>query len=297
MRLKYYLLFIVSFQSVAAFSQELHKHFEAAKIHNSERVRLEVTTKAGMSYINATDSDEPIVIYGGNENNIASSTFKITEDNKKHIIQAKLACKDHAGSNFTEAIASNLFGSEEGEKDLWQINLSENFPFDLDLEYLVGESSIDLSNLSIEKLKIKSGSADVFVKYSNKQQNTVAMDTFFIKVNMGNIDVQDLDLALAKNIIAEVGFGSIDLNCGQNWKINSKVSASVGAGSMNIQLPPATQAVLVKLNNSPLCHVKMNKDFVKVGHNAFGNAAYRDNPTNYIEFSLDVGMGKITFID
>lgn len=75
------------------------------------------------------------------------------------------------------------------------------------------------------------------MKYSNQQANAVAMDTFFIKVNMGTIDVEDLDLATAKEIIAEVGFGSINLDCGNHWKMNSHINASVGAGSMVITLP------------------------------------------------------------
>lgn len=292
-----YAFFIFSFTSpFFVCSQQLHKHFEVEQIEHSEKVHLDITTKAGTSYINGTNSDKPVVIFGGNENDLASSSFKIETENKKQTIQAKLACKDHAGDNFTEAITSNLFHSEEAANDLWQINLSDKIPFNLNLEYLVGSSTIDLSNLSVERLKIKSGSADVFIKYSNKQQNAVAMDTFFIKVNMGTINVQDLDLSLAKEIIAEVGFGSIVLDCGKEWKINSKVNASVGAGSMTIKLPPVEQAVLIKLNDSPLCHVKMDKGFQKVGHNVYGNVAYRTDATNAIEFSVEVGMGGITFV-
>ena len=297
MSLKYYLLVVPFWGISSAFSQELHKHFEAAPVHKSEKINLAITTKAGISYINSTSAKEPVVIYGGSENDIASSSFKMKTTEQTHEITAKLACKDHAGDNFTEAIASNLFNSDDNKKDLWQVNLSDAIPFDLDLLYMVGSSTIDLSNLSIERLKIKSGSADVFVKYSNKKANTVAMDTFFIKVNMGNIEVEDLGLSLAKDIIAEVGFGSIVLDCGNKWNINSRVNASVGAGSMTIKLPSAEQAVLVKLNNSALCHVKMGKDFQKVGHNAYANAAYRNNNTNYLEFSLDVGMGKIAFVN
>lgn len=296
MSLKYaFFLFSITTPALV-LSQELHKHFEADHVKHAEKVKLEVTTKAGNSYINAISSDNPVVIYGGNDNDFASSSFKMENENKQHIIIAKLACKHHAGDNFTEAIASNLFRSEDTNKDLWQINLSDDVPFDLDLEYLVGSSQIDLSNLSVQRLKIKSGSADVFIKYSNKQQNTVAMDTFFIKVNMGTIDVQDLDLSLAKEIIAEVGFGSISLDCGNKWTMNSRVNASVGAGSMKIKLPPAEQAVFIRLNDSPLCSIKMDKDFQKVGHNAYGNSAYRENPSSSIEFSVEVGMGSITFI-
>jgi ribosomal protein S4E len=293
---KYAYLFLSLGISTSGICQELHKHFEASK-SSADKVSLNITTKAGKSFINAVESDKPVVVFGGNENDFASSTFKIESEGKTQSIQAKLACKEHAGDNFTEAIASNIFGGSKADNDLWQVNLSEDISFNLDLNYLVGSSQIDLSNLSIERLKIKSGSADVFVKYSNQQANAVAMDTFFIKVNMGTIDVEDLDLASAKEIIAEVGFGSINLDCGNHWKMNSHINASVGAGSMVITLPENDVPVLVKLNDSPLCHVKMGKSFQKVGHNAYGNEAYRNDKTNSIEFSLDVGMGSISFVD
>ncbi|MFQ3213962.1 MAG: hypothetical protein ACJAT1_000369 [Marivirga sp.] len=296
MSFKYaFFLFIIS-SPFFVQSQELHKYFEADHVKHTEKIKLNVTTKAGTSYINAISSKKPVIIYGGNENDVAASSFQIKTENKDHLINAKLTCKEHAGSNFTEAVAANIFNSSEAKNDMWQINLSDDVPFDLDLEYLVGSSTVDLSNLAVEKLKIKSGSADVFIRYSNKKQNTVAMDTFFIKVNMGSIEVQNLDLALAKEIIAEVGFGSITLDCGNNWKINSVVNASVGAGSMTIKLPPTEQAVLVKLNDSPLCKINLDKDFQKVGHNAYGNTAYRSDATNSISFSVEVGMGSISFI-
>jgi len=293
---KYAYLFLSFGISASGICQELHKHFEAGD-STANKVSLNMTTKAGKSFINAVDSQKPVVVLSRHENDFASSNYKIVSEGKTQNIEAQLACKDHAGDNFTEAIASNIFGGSKTENDLWQVNLSEHIPFDLDLHYLVGSSQIDLSNLSVEKLKIKSGSADVFIKYSNQKRNAVAMDTFFIKVNMGNIDVQDLDLVAAKEIIAEVGFGNIHLDCGNRWEMNSHVEASVGAGTMVITLPEKNVPVLVKLNDSPLCHIKMGKNFQKVGHNVYGNEAYRKDKTNSIEFSLDVGMGSISFED
>jgi len=288
-------LYICYLLPILGFSQELHKHFEAKPTGKTEKINLQLTTKAGASFINAISTLSPVLIYGGNSNDIASSTFQINEVGQTQHIKANLTCKEHAGHSFTEAIASNLF-SDKSNDDFWQVNLSNAIAFDLDLKYLVGSSMIDLSDLAVERLKINSGSADVFIKYANQKANAVAMDTFFIKVNMGNIEVSDLDLASAKEIIAEVDFGNINLDCGTRWKINSKITASVGAGSMVITLPQEETPILVKLNDSPLCHVKMGKEFKKVGHNAYGNKAYQKDQTNNIEFSLDVGMGSISFV-
>lgn len=286
---------VSSFLAISASGQELHKHFELSKSRGIDKIELKVSTKAGKSFLNAVNSDEPLVILGASENDVAASSFKIQQTEKTQKVNAQLTCKSHMGLNFTESVANSFFSNSEQTHDIWQINLSEHQAFDLDLNYLMGDANVDLSKLAIEQLKINSASADVKVGYSDKQMNNVAMDTFFVKVNFGSIEVQDLNYAMAKDIIAEVGFGSISIDCGIDWKINSRINASVGAGNLNIILPPNDIPVIIRIHNSPLCNIKMAPDFEKIGHNAFGNKAYSDNPDESIEFVLDVGMGSIIF--
>lgn len=276
--------------------QELHKHFEVVEGSRTEKVSLNVFTKAGASYVNGVNSLKPLEIYSENENDIAASSYKIQQFTDHKYVEANLTCKDHVGLNFTEAIAKNIFSPGVDAEDVWQIKLSENTLYNLSLNYLLGSAEIDLSRLSVERLKVNSGSADVLLNYADGRRNAVAMDTFFVKVNLGDIIVDNLNLALAKEIIAEVGFGSIYLNCGEDWQVNSKVSASVGAGSMTIQLPPDNIPVLIRIKNSALCHIKLASDYKKVGHNVYGNTAYMKSKREFLEFSLDVGMGSISFV-
>ncbi|ADR21927.1 hypothetical protein MATR_04390 [Marivirga tractuosa] len=275
--------------------QELHKHFELTESKGIDKIELKVSTKAGKSFLNAVDEDEPLLILGASENDVAASTFKIEKTSNTQKVDAELTCKSHMGLNFTESVANNFFSTSDQVHDIWQINLSEHQAFNLNLNYLMGEANVDLSRLAIERLKINSASADVKLTYKEGIMNSVAMDTFFVKVNFGNIEVIDLNYALAKEIIAEVGFGTLSIDCGSDWKMNSRVSASVGAGTLNVVLPPAEIPVLIRINNSPLCNIKMAKDFEKIGHNTFGNQAYINNPDESMEFLLDVGMGSIAF--
>jgi hypothetical protein len=283
------------FLAISVSGQELHKHFELTDSRGIDKIELKVSTKAGKSFLNAVNNEEPIVILGASENDVAASSFKIVKENNTQKVDAQLTCKSHMGLNFTESVANSFFSSADQTHDIWQINLSEHQAFDLDLNYLMGNANIDLSRLAVERLKINSGSADVKLSYTEKGMNSVAMDTFFVKVNFGSIEVQDLNYALAKDIIAEVGFGSISIDCGSDWRINSRVNASVGAGNLNIILPPDDIPVIIRIHNSPLCNIKMAPNFEKIGHNTFGNKAYAKNPDDSMEFILDVGMGSIVF--
>ena len=277
--------------------QQLHKYFETKESPGTEKVELSISTKAGKSFLNAVDGNVPLLILGASENDVAASTFKIEKDHRIQKVKAELACKSHMGLNFTESVANSFFASSDQPHDMWQINLSEHQTFDLNLSYLMGEANVDLSRLAVEQLKIRSASADVKLSYSEAIMNTVAMDTFFVKVNFGNIEVKDLNYALAKEIIADVGFGAISIDCGSDWKMNSRVTASVGAGNLDILLPPKEIPILIRINNSPLCNIKMADNFEKIGHNTFGNKAYVYNPGESMEFVLDVGMGSIVFLN
>lgn len=291
------ILFFTSLFLIAStvVGQELHKHFELTESRGIDKIELRVSTKAGKSFLNAVDDDAPLLILGASENDVAASSFKIEKFQNTQKVNAELTCKSHMGLNFTESVANSFFSSADKVYDIWQINLSEHQAFNLDLNYLMGDAIVDLSRLAVERLKINSGSADVRVSYTGKMMNSVPMDTFFVKVNFGSIEVQDLNYALAKEIIAEVGFGSISIDCGSDWKMNSTVNASVGAGTLDIILPPEEIPVLIRLNNSPLCNIKMAENFEKIGHNTFGNKAYINNPDESMEFLLDVGMGSIVF--
>jgi hypothetical protein len=294
--------FSISFLAIPFFAfsvsgQELHKYFELTDSRGIDKIELKVSTKAGKSFLNAVNNDEPIVILGASENDVAASSFKIVKENNTQKVDAQLTCKSHLGLNFTESVANSFFSSANQVHDIWQINLSEHQAFDLDLSYLMGDANVDLSRMAVERLKINSGSADVKVSYTEKRMNSVAMDTFFVKVNFGSIEVEDLNYALAKDIIAEVGFGSISIDCGSDWRINSRVNASVGAGNLKVVLPPDDIPVIIRIHNSPLCNIKMAPNFEKIGHNAFGNKAYANNPDDSMEFILDVGMGSIVFMN
>jgi hypothetical protein len=95
--------------------------------------------------------------------------------------------------------------------------------------------------------------------------------------------------------MAEVGFGNILLDFSDKPLVTFDVKGSVGAGNMIIILPDDDYPVLVKINESWLCSVNLNKGLKKIAPNTFANASYTSNSKNPITFDLDVSMGKITF--
>src|SRR5882762_5340954 len=177
----------------------------------------------------------------------------------------------------------------------WKVYLAEDMPYSLDLDYGLGNANVDLAGLSISKLKIKTGSADVNVSYSSDTKNKVDMDTFYIKVDMGSLTARQLNLTWSKLVLADVGFGNMLLDFSDKPSMGHRIKGTVGAGNLIIYLPENEVPVIVKITDSWLCSVSLSHGLKKIGDNTFTNAAYRKNPKDALSFDLDVSMGKIVF--
>lgn len=194
-------------------------------------------------------------------------------------------------------ISYKVFGADTEPNDkFWKIYLTEKKPYSLDLDYGLGNANIDLSGLSIKRLNINTGSADVNVSYQSGIENKVDMDTFFVKVDLGSLNVRQLNLSRSHVVIADVGFGNILLDFSDKLLVSNKVKGSVGAGNMVILLPSDDIPVYVKISESWLCSINLCKSLKKIGENTYANEAFaKKNSKDAITFDLDVSMGKIIF--
>jgi hypothetical protein len=166
---------------------------------------------------------------------------------------------------------------------------------DLDLSYAVGDTYIDLSDLPIEQLKMRTGSANVTINYTEGLGNQLQMDTFLIKVDMGTFEAKNLHLSNANHIITDVGFGKVKMDFEAASYLHTNVHASVGAGKLEIILPGDNIPVRININDSPLCHIKMPKEFELLADNVYVSPGFNDELVNQINFNVDVAVGNIIF--
>jgi hypothetical protein len=276
-------------------SGQVKKQFSVEEKEECDRVVLSIKAKTGNCFIRPSHNAEILNVYSNQDiENYAHSLSNIV---KNKVCMVNLALKQDAQRGVGEKISYTMMGSDvnSAADKFWKIYLSDGKPYSLNLSYGLGNANVDLSGLSISKLKINTGSADVNVGYSQGLENMVEMDTFFVKVDMGSVSVKNINLSRSKMVIAEVGFGNVLLDFSDKPLVDFGVKGSVGAGNMVIILPGDEVPVLVKISESWLCSVNLNKDLKKIGSNTFANAAYKKNPKNPITFDLDVSMGKITF--
>ncbi len=290
---KYFMIAIGLVGCSPSFSQ-IKKQFFIEETNRIDKVDFSFTCKSGVCFIKPAYNQHPLSIYSNQGLDDYAHTFN--KEIKNRICDVDLTLHNGKGNDFSTTISSRMFNDEKkSEQKLWKVYLAQNTSYRLDLKYGMEDAHIDLSGLKIENLKIKSGNADVNIGYTSGLSNKVEMDTFYVKVGMGSVNVEQMGLSRSKKVIADVGFGNLSMDFSQVPINKSDISASVGAGNLIIILPEKGVPAIVRVNNSMLCKVRLSNSFHEISDNVFINESYAENADNLLSFNVDVSLGRIVF--
>ncbi|MDH5366317.1 MAG: hypothetical protein OEW67_04975 [Cyclobacteriaceae bacterium] len=275
-------------------SAQVKKQFFIEQSENFGKVEMKFVTKSGLCYVKPSQHDIPLSIYSNQDFDDYEHSF--TKEIENEICYVDLSLTDKSSDNLSRSISYQMFASNKSEKDkIWKVYLSQETTYRLNFNYGIGDAYIDLSGLSIENLKVYSVNADVNIDYMSTLGNQIDMDTFFVKVDLGSIDIKKMNLSNAKTVLADVGFGNLSLDYSNTPETKSNVQASVGAGNLLIKIPAENVPVKIKINDSMLCRVHLSNNFKEIESDTYVNKAYTDNAENLLSFDIDVALGSIVF--
>ncbi len=238
------------------------------------------------------DNKNPLSIYGNPDLEKINPSFQNrTADNTAYV---GLILNEYNSSTFRDHFSFAMLRNSK-DNDFWKIDLSGDKVYRLDLNYGFGNADINLTGSSVQKFKMKLGSADIYVGYEEGSENPVKMDTFYIKADFGSVIVKHMELARAKHVITKIGFGNVLLDFEKELLEKCVVDASVGAGNLEIILPKEKMPVILYIKDSPLCSVKLAEGFEEVERNVFVNRAYEVDAENQLIFNIDVALGHVRF--
>ncbi len=288
------LLGLTGFMGLSTYGQ-IKKHFTVENSNTFDRVHITLSGGSGTCYVRPTPNSNPVNVYGKSETDMQSPACEsILADRTQWVNVNFLDAKVDQAS--TKTVSFNVFSWEESKtNNQWHVYLSKKKPVLLNLNYGMGDAFVDLSGLSVERLKVNTGSADVKVGYVSGQYNQQEMDTFSIKVDLGELEARHIALSNARNIIADVGFGTLFLDFTDQNQVRSHVQATVGAGNLIVDAANSANPMIIYIHNSPLCRVKIPKSFKQIRKNVYVTDNYRDDAENLITFNVDVTMGNIIF--
>jgi len=277
---------------VGVASGQMKRQFTVENSQACESVNLHLKANSGDCFIKAGHNSEILNVFSNQDQ--SSYAHQYRKEIVNNACQVYLNFENTHSQSIGQTISTRMFGDEKPANKVWKMYLSDTKPYNLKLEYGVGNAHVDLSGLAIKNLKINTGSADVNIGYSSLE-NKVDMDTLSVKVDLGSLHVQNINLSRARYTSADVGFGNMTLDFSANPLVSNRIVGSVGAGNLTIILPSSQTPVLVTVNDSWLCSVKIPVGLKKIRANTFANEAYSKDATNALVFNLDVSMGSIIF--
>ena len=288
--------YIISY-ATDSYAQE-KQHYHIAPVDAQKKVNLNVNAASVNCRINSTYNTHIVSVYGYPESpgfHPVSHT-EILENTQ----QVTLDFEDGTSQDLSTNISTRMFGSfSENNNDTkkpWYIYLSKSVPYDLSLNYGIGSSTVDLSGLAVENLKVNTGSASIRIGYAANKPNEVVMDTFYTSIDLGVLQLDHLNLSRAKEVIADVGFGKLLMHFSDNLAEQSRIKASVGAGTLQVTFDDIENPVIIVVPDSPLCRIKMPQSFRKIRPNTFVNEFYQEGAGNLLSFDIDVSVGNVEFI-
>jgi hypothetical protein len=285
-----------TFALASGVSAQVKKQFSVERVQECIKVSLKLSAKTGNCFIRPSKNEDILNIYSNQD--IEEYQHSFSNEVIGNTCSVKLSLEQANVPGVGRNISYRVFGGNEHPTDkFWKVYLTESTSYSLDLDYGLGNANIDLSGLSVEKLKINTASADVNIGYNSQLENKITMDTFAVKVDMGSLTAKNLNLAKSKVVLAEVGFGNMFLDFSNRPAVSNHIIGSVGAGNLVIQLPAEEVPVLVTINESWLCSINLSRNLKKIGPNKFANAAYSKDIPKALVFDLEVSMGKIVFRD
>ncbi len=271
---------------------QIKKQFSIESASNYEVMEVKFHAQTGVCYFKPTYKKTPLNVYS----NLADDEFKhqYTKKVEAGVCQVDLAIKSEEEKGFGKSISMGFLGNTDKEADgLWKVYLSQELKYRLDLKFDISDAFVDLSGINVESLKINSGSANVILDYNSGIGNAAQMEDFKIKVNLGSVEVNKMELTKAKKLNAEIGFGDLVIHYEKIPTQKSEINATVGAGNMVITMPKSGVPVIIKVKDSMFCSANLPKGYRELRSNVYVNKEYSPEKKNLQVINVDLAMGNM----
>ncbi len=286
------LLAIVGIAGLEALAQS-KEHFTVEDKDSVDKIYFYLKAASGTHEIRTRKGENPINIMGHHNEGLTTCDFGTKKEG--NVNKAWFTLKDDGKEDFGTKL-SKIFGKKKTDEDnYWNIYLTDAKPYKLDLNYGVGKAYVDLSDIAVESCRIYSGNAHVKVGYLSMVENLTNMDTLVVSVELGDIEIEKLNLARAKNILAEVGIGTLVMDFNESPEIGSDIWARVGAGTLYIKLPEEEMPMIIRMKGTSYNKFKLPKGFEQLSENVFVNSSYDEAAENLVTFNIDLSMGSVIF--
>jgi hypothetical protein len=130
------------------------------------------------------------------------------------------------------------FSGSDKEAGSMHAELSDRVPMELAIELGAVEGDLQLGGLRLTDLAIKSGAADVTVRFD--QPNPERLHSVMIEVGAAEVKLLHAANSGAERLRASVGVGALDLDFSGTLPHDIELTATVALGGITLRLSPET---------------------------------------------------------
>ena len=177
-------------------------------------------------------------------------------------------------------------GLKEFDNEL-DFSVPKNIPIEFDLDFGIGDTDVDFTDLSLSRVIIQCGLGSMNVIMNTPNPETC--DFLRIDTGLGEFTAEGLGNLNTREVDIEVGMGSADIDFRGDITEDIEIDIEVGLGSLDLVLPDNVN-VKAKVHHNFLSSVDMD-DFIKKGNHYLTEDWQDDWPTIYLDIS--VGLGSI----
>jgi len=116
-----------------------------------------------------------------------------------------------------------------------RLDLARGVPLDLSLDFGAVEADLDLSGLTIERMRVQSGASDATLRFDTL--NPGRMRALELHGGAAHLKALRLANANADNISVQAGVGSVELDFGGQWSQDIDLDVQVALGDVRVRVP------------------------------------------------------------
>ncbi|MBC8467816.1 MAG: hypothetical protein H8D58_04450 [Candidatus Marinimicrobia bacterium] len=251
----------------------------------NEYQSLKMELNFGLGELNISVNDKPKTISG-----IIEYDLKRTETDVKFSSNYGVAVLSINGetSNFQFGDNSINFDFDDDYHNALDFQLAKDIPTDLQMDFGLGEATIDLSDLSLSYFEIDCGLGEVNLELN--KPNNIICERVSISSGLGEFNGIGLGNLNTKKFNLDVGLGAAMIDLRGKYDEDMDLSIDVGLGALELILPKNVN-IKLRIDHSFLSSVDVD-GLLSKGNDKYVSKDW-DNARPTITGDISVGIGSV----
>lgn len=218
----------------------------------------------------------------GGATNLLEADFRYNLDELEPIVSYSISGDE---GRLTVANQDGEFGIPTGEvESVWDLRLSDEAPMEMDISLGLGDSNLDLGDLSLTNLDVNAGAGRL-----NLDVGSQTLDRLHVEAGLGDVEMHVAGGAIGR-FDFQSGAGSNEIDLRGSWEEDLVATIEGGLGDLTLIVP---EDVGVRIDVD-LGLGDVRADGFRVDGDAYVNDAYEAGADVTLSINVQGGAGQIT---